>query len=186
MKQKQTVAVEMSLKKKKKANLYNQISIIPPNDRTFPSCVARSQRLNLVTAINSGAPCGRWQLWKPLMCACRPDGTDLNTKVAVLPLLSMHTNVHTHTLSLSHTHTHTPSNTQAHAQHVCSRHPASHKPLPPNIPHIWPFNCGPKISVITESVSTLQVNTAAEIDTSTTIYKCAGARGRFLFIADWN
>ena len=108
MKQKQTVAVEMSLKKKKKkANLYNQISIIPPNDRTFPSCVARSQRLNLVTAINSGAPCGRWQLWKPLMCACRPDGTDLNTKVAVLPLLSMHTNVHTHTLSLSHTHTHT-------------------------------------------------------------------------------
>ena len=103
-----------------------------------------------------------------------------------LSCLCTQTSTHTLSLSLPHTHTHTPSNTQAHAQHVCSRHPASHKPLPPNIPHIWPFNCGPKISVITESVSTLQVNTAAEIDTSTTIYKCAGARGRFLFIADWN
>lgn len=111
-------------------------------------------------------------LWR----ACWPNGTDLNTKVGKVPM-------HTYCMS---THSHTWAYTKTQALHAWSRHPASHKPLPLNIPHIWPFNCGPKISVITESVSTLQVNTAAEIDTSTTIYKCTGARGRFLFIADRN
>lgn len=68
--------------------------------------------------------------------------TDLNAKVA--------THI-SHTLDVQ-TVTHTQAYAKTQTPTARSRHAASHKPLPLNIPHVWPFNCGPKISVIMETV----------------------------------